>query len=152
TLNAPVGPPPGTEITEVGEISGNVPVVYWNQTLTLTTVACALGTVSYEISVGGNVVRSGEMTEAPTGSGFYTATIAPLYPEHGSAVTRIVSTCPGPDNAEHRFDIYIDPSGRVVDARGRPVAGATVTLLRSDSSDGPFEVVAEGDAVMSPAN
>ena len=33
------------------------------------------------------------------------------------------------------FDIYIDPSGVVVDTGGEPIAGATVTLLRADAEE-----------------
>ncbi|HKC28749.1 MAG TPA: IPT/TIG domain-containing protein, partial [Jatrophihabitans sp.] len=35
----------------------------------------------------------------------------------------------------------IDPSGTVFDTNGNPVAGATVTILRADASDGPFAPV-----------
>lgn len=35
---------------------------------------------------------------------------------------------------------------------GDPIQGATVTLLRSDSDAGPFEVVPNGSAVTSPSN
>jgi carboxypeptidase family protein len=45
-----------------------------------------------------------------------------------------------------------DPSGTVVDQDGFPIAGATVTLLRSDAATGPFVAVPDGSAVMSPAN
>lgn len=47
---------------------------------------------------------------------------------------------------------YIDPSGIVVDTEGAPVAGATVTLWRSDVLEGPFTIVPDGDGFMSPAN
>jgi hypothetical protein len=43
--------------------------------------------------------------------------------------------CPTEPNAE------IDPSGTVLDTNGNPVAGATVTILRSDTSAGPFTAV-----------
>ena len=49
------------------------------------------------------------------------------------------------------FGIYIDPSGTVVDQLGHPITGATVTLFRSDSSSGPFDVVPDGSALMSPS-
>src|SRR5207253_9853079 len=50
------------------------------------------------------------------------------------------------------FEIYIDPSGTVVSPEADPIAGATVTLLSSDSPEGPFAAVPDGSAVMSPAN
>ena len=50
------------------------------------------------------------------------------------------------------FDIYIDPSGQVVDQHNNPVPGATVTLLRSDDFSGPFDAVPNGSGIMSPTN
>lgn len=153
TLNGPTAPPPGTSITDRGTVEGGVPVVYWDEPLTLETQACPSGTVSYEMRLGGTVIRSGSMAEGPSGSGHFTATVPSLYPNHGNAVTSITAQCPNPgDDAETRFDMYIDPSGAVVDTRGDPVAGATVTLLRSDTADGPFEVVPDGGSEMSPSN
>lgn len=49
-------------------------------------------------------------------------------------------------------DIYIDPSGVVKTTTGSLLAGATVTLFRSDSSSGPFTQVPNGSGIMSPAN
>jgi len=51
--------------------------------------------------------------------------------------------------------LYVDPSGTVSTMTGsgpEPVAGATVTLEESASPSGPFTVVPDGSAVMSPAN
>lgn len=152
-LTGPSGPPPGTTITNRGTTGEGVPIVYWNEPLTLQTNACSGGAVSYRITVDGEIVRSGTMAESPAGSGHYAAVVAALYPNHGNAVTVIESSCPNPaEDEEVRFDLYIDPSGTVVDTHGTPLAGATVTLLRSDTSEGPFEPVAEGDPTMSPAN
>jgi IPT/TIG domain len=52
------------------------------------------------------------------------------------------------------FSIYIDPSGTVVDGNNgdAPLAGATVTLLASESLTGTFTPVEEGSPIMSPAN
>ncbi|MGD0069876.1 MAG: IPT/TIG domain-containing protein, partial [Streptosporangiaceae bacterium] len=38
-------------------------------------------------------------------------------------------------------DALVDPSGTVLDTNGNPVSGATVTILRSDTSAGPFTPV-----------
>ena len=150
-LQGTVGLPPGTTITNRG-MSGSVPVIYWNDDLVLTATGCTDGQATYKITQGATtVLRSGAMTE--TTPGHYRATAAALYPEHGDASVEIKITCRnGADDSTFRYDIYIDPSGLVVDGSGRPVAGATVTLLRSDSPEGPFEIVPNGDAVMSPAN
>jgi len=158
TQNVTLGPAPGampagTTMTNIGTNNG-LPIVYWTSPLTLTTEACTGGTGSYTISVGGHVVRNGAMTETPSGSGHYVGTAAALYPSHGDGQVHIAIDCPGATpNQTVDFGIYIDPSGKVVDAgTNLPISGATVTLLRSDSAAGPFIPVATGSAVMSPAN
>ena len=151
---APGAPPAGTEITHIGESEAGLPTLYWNEGLTLSTTGCPGATVTYEIRVGGTVVRSGSMTESPAGSGKYTASTAALYPNHGDGDVSIEIDCPGvtPDETIG-FGIYIDPSGVVKDAgNGDPIAGATVTLLRSGDASGPFTQVPDGSAIMSPAN
>ncbi len=150
-LTGPTGPPSGTTITDRGTTGDGIPVLNWHDQLALETTACAGGSVSYSIALGATTLRSGTMVEGP--AGHYTASVAPLYPTTGNAVTTITSTCPNPgDDHVTQFDIYIDPSGRVVDTHGRLLPGATVTLLRSDVVDGPFVAVEDGSAVMSPAN
>jgi hypothetical protein len=145
-----VGLPTGTTITNRG-MSDGVPVIYWNDELALTATGCTDGSATYRITQGSTVLRSGSMTESSPGS--YRGTAASLYPEHGDATVEIKITCRnGADDSTFRYDIYIDPSGKVVDSAGRPVAGATVTLLRSDDADGPFVAVPNGDAIMSPSN
>ena len=150
TLIGTVGLPTGTTITNRG-MSDGVPVIYWNDELVLTATGCPDGQASYKITQGSTVLRSGSMTESSPGS--YRGTAAALYPEHGDATVEIKITCRnGADDSTFTYDIYIDPSGKVVDSAGRPVAGATVTLLRSDDADGPFVAVPHGDAIMSPSN
>lgn len=66
---------------------------------------------------------------------------------------KISIDCPSPTpDKQTQFDIYIDPSGTVRTTDGVPIAGATVTLWRSDSSTGPYEVVPNGSGIMSPSN
>jgi hypothetical protein len=150
---APGAPPAGTTITSNSTQNG-IPVLFWGDPLTITTEACTGGTGSYQITVGGNVVGGGSMVETPSGSGHYVGTGPALYPNHGDGQVHIAVDCPGatPD-VSIDFTIYIDPSGKVVDAgTGQAISGATVTLLRSDSASGPFIPVADGSAVMSAAN
>jgi hypothetical protein len=90
------------------------------------------------------------MTEFPAGT--YTSVVAQLYPLHGDALVTTRVTCPGGSVEDQAFNVYIDPSGRIVDANGDPVEGATVTLLRSDNESGPYDIVPDGSAIMSPAN
>jgi hypothetical protein len=56
------------------------------------------------------------------------------------------------EEEETSFPIYIDPSGFVRTVDGAPLAGAKVTLFRSEAKSGPFAVVPNGSAVMSPMN
>ena len=149
-LPGPTPPPPGTNITSHSIAEGGIPVVFWGEPLTLTTEACPGRVATYEIILSGVVIRSGGMTEGPSGT--YTATIDPLHPNHGNARLVITILCPDSSPEDDSFDIYIDPSGVVADQNGDPIAGATVTLFRSDSSAGPFEQVHDGSAVMSPSN
>lgn len=152
---APGAPPDGTSVgSQVGTTSSGVPIVYWNDPLSLETHGCVNGTATYEVAVGGTVVRQGPMPETPAGSGDYIATgIEPLYPNHGDAQVSMTITCPDTSQTTVDFGIYIDPSGVVTDAAtGQPIAGATVTLLRSDAIDGPFVPVPNGSAIMSPTN
>lgn len=146
------GPPSGTTITHVGESAGGVPTLYWTEASTIATDGCAGGAASYTVTVGGKEVQSGALTESPAGSGHYEGTIPPLYPSHGNGKVKIeIGGCAEPSTIE--FAIYIDPSGVVKDATtGAPIAGATVTLFRSDELEGPFTQVEDGSAVMSPAN
>jgi hypothetical protein len=58
----------------------------------------------------------------------------------------------GEEEEETTFPIYIDPSGFVRTVDGAPLAGATVTLFQSQAKTGPFTVVPNGSAVMSPMN
>lgn len=89
------------------------------------------------------------MSEGP--AGHYSTTIPALYPDHGNAHVHIELTgCSSPSTVS--FDIYIDPSGSVEDTAGHPITGATVTLLRSSTADGPFAAVQDGSAVMSVSN
>lgn len=54
----------------------------------------------------------------------------------GSGGTCVVASC------THRTNTgLVDPSGTVLDTNGNPVKGATVTILRSDNSAGPYAAV-----------
>ena len=50
------------------------------------------------------------------------------------------------------FDLYIDPSGMVKTTYLAPIVDATVSLFRADTPEGPFELVPDGSALMSPMN
>jgi len=149
-LLQPTGLPTGTTITP-STTSNEVPSVYWRDPLTLTKTGCSAGTTSYQVWQNGVVIRSGSMVESPAG-GTYTATIASFYPLHGDARIVITLQCPGGEPTLFPFNIWIDPSGVVVNTNGEPVPGTTVTLYRADVASGPFDIVVSGSAVMSPGN
>jgi dockerin type I repeat protein len=146
-LQLPVPPPPGTSIEPHSNGGGDVPFVYWNSSLLLTTTGCANGTASYTISPGSSTVAMPQ-----TSPGTYQASVPPLFPTHGAATVTITIQCPGGGTTTIIFNIYIDPSGIVQNSHGALISGATVTLLRSDTAFGPFNIVVDGGAVMSPGN
>lgn len=149
-LRSPTPPPAGTTITQRDTTVDGVPIVYWAAPLTLRTTSCAGGSARYTLTQDGISKRSGALTEGP--ATIYTAQIAPLQPMHGPARLTITIRCPGGATQTRAFDLYIDPSGFVRTVEGTPIAGATVTLYRADRPEGPFTVVPNGSALMSPKN
>ncbi|MEZ5184101.1 MAG: hypothetical protein R2720_09940 [Candidatus Nanopelagicales bacterium] len=149
-LAAPEPLPGNTTLTHVAVTDNGEPVVFWLADLTLTTHACQGAQVYYAMSLGSRILHEGDMAEGPAGT--YSATIPKAYPDHGAAHIDIKVTCPGGTQDDRGFDIYIDPSGTVVNQYGVPLAAATVTLSRSDAEGGPYAVVADGDSIMSPGN
>ncbi len=144
------GPPPGTTVSG-NRGSGDIPVIYWRTPVELTTTSCPGGTATYSVTKEtGTNLAGGPMSEGPAGT--YKATIPAFYPNLGQARVHISIDCPDGSQQTKDFTIYIDPSGLVRTVGGDPIEGATVTLYRSDSSGGPFAVVPDGDALMSPAN
>ncbi|MCK6546929.1 PxKF domain-containing protein [Myxococcota bacterium] len=146
--NQPI--PVGTTIEPANPGGGGVPTVYWTNPLTLTTNGCPGATATYVVTQNGTTFASGALTEISQGR--YQAVIPAFYPNHDYATVTTSLTCPDGSTGSSPFNIYIDPSGRIVDTGGRPVVGATVSLLRSDSSIGPFELVPDGSDIMSPSN
>src|SRR6202000_1959133 len=120
-------------------------------------VGCKGGSATYVIAGsttdGVAQTRKGSLSEDQGQPGSYTGQAAPLYPIHGTASISITIDCPnGPDHSIH-FDIYIDPSGHVVNQHGKPVKGAIVTLMHSKGTKkGPFVKVPNGSSIMSAAN
>lgn len=144
--------PPNVTINTPFVANDGTPAVSSTTGATFTqTDSCPDGIAMWTLTSGGVIIASGPMTEGPPGT--YTGTIPPLFPFRGRADMNISIDCPSGPDKDETFDIYIDPSGTVLNsADGTPVAGATVTLLRSDTSSGPFDAVPDGNAVMSPSN
>ena len=159
--SAATAPPTGVSLVPGnGRGPDGILHVYWDIPTTLTAGSCPGGAATFQLVNRGQVLQSGTMTEGPAGS--YHASIPPLKPNSAEpgksspAQVQISVVCPfaPPLTLSMALDIYIDPSGVVKDvATGQPLAGATVTLYRSDSAAGPFAAVANGDTtVMSPDN
>lgn len=129
----------GSSVTQNPPRSSNgVPLIYWGQPFTLqTTGKCANGTATYNIAPETGPSRSGTLDESPAGSGAYVATVPAVQPTHGhTRITITINNClDGSTQTAGPFDIFIDPSGAVIDDTDgtTPINGATVTLLRSDT-------------------
>lgn len=152
TLLVPVPVPPNVTFVSPGNAPDGTPVIYSDRSTPLTqTDSCPGGVATWSIIAGG-VADSGPMVE--TSPGTYTAIIPPQgVARAGRADFKISIDCPAPTpDKQTVFDIYIDPSGYVRNLSGAPIAGATVTLFRSDTSAGPFEPLPDGDPAMSPSN
>ncbi len=114
---------------------------------------CAGADVEYELrGADGSLWASGTLTESPAGT--YSTSIPPLSGRSGRGELAITVDCPAgvTDPDPVLVDVYIDPSGNVVDTDGNPIEGATVTLSRADTEAGPFAQVPDGSTVMSPEN
>jgi hypothetical protein len=141
-LTAPAPPLAGYGIAPSGDGLGGVPTIFSSDSTTLTATGCS-GTASYTITAPDGSTRNGVMTESPFGSGNYTAPLDPFTATYGTAHAVISFSCQGPVS----FDFYVNPSGKVKDPQGNPIAGATVTLL--DANRVP---IPDGSGIMSPSN
>jgi hypothetical protein len=151
-LHSTGSPPDGTRVGGRAFKDGEVASIFYAEPFDIEQKACQDAKVKYRLLLGAQTLSRGDLEPTPEDPTLYRATIRPLKPSHGYGTVRIdVTGCvnfgPSP-----RFDLYIDPSGNVRDLKGRPIFGATVRLLRSDTPGGPFELVPDGSLIMSPAN
>lgn len=129
-----------------------VPWIAWHAATTLQEESpSGLGTIFVEVLQNGSVIATFSLTEGPPGStpgtSIYSGVMPDLAPHHGWVRVR-----KHVGNTIEEFDAWIDPSGAVKTVGGSPIEGATVTLYRSDSPAGPFTIVPDGNAIMSPTN
>ena len=145
--------------TTVGTVDGDVspdratPIFPGQSTPLALDGRCEGASATYELrGEDGSLWASGTLTEGAPGS--YAGSVPPQSGRSGRGELSIDVDCPEgtPDPEPVLVDVYIDPSGNVVDTEGNPVEGATVTLLRSDTEVGPFDVVPDGSDTMSPEN
>ena len=132
-----------------------VPTLYWEAETTVTKDKCPDGTTG-EQSARYRIVSDTETfqdwTDMPIqGDGSFRAVVPALSPHHGDAHFEFEVTC-GSTITPSGFDVYIDPSGVVVDQDGKPVRDAKVTLYRFQGAALGYVPVPDGSTVMSPAN
>ncbi len=112
---------------------------------TISALGCLPGRVaSFHLQ---SAVRAVDLPSNEPIPGVYVATFTPVLGEQLIMGELLVEGCPSVP-----FQFYIDPSGTVRAPGGTPIEGVTVTLLRSDSPDGPFDVIADGSTLMSASN
>lgn len=146
-LHGPQPLPANASITTPsrGVATSGTPTTYWGDPMTVSVSGCSGGTASATFTVADGYTETITLVEGPPG--VYTGTFAAPYPHHGAASVAF-AVC----GSNGSFDLYIDPSGVVRNTRGGVVAGAVVTLYRSDDPAGPFVQVPDGSAIMSPGN
>jgi hypothetical protein len=153
TLTIPQGPPEGITVG-TGSTGGGLPTLVIGRPEPITVAGCETaptfqvfsGGQVVPIEVGGQTVT--EATMVADGAGGWAAEFTVNVVGLVEIVVDRDEACGGPA----AFNVYIDPSGVVVDRAGNPLEGATVTLTRSTSPDGPFTVVPDGDSTMAPSN
>ncbi|MDN4163284.1 nidogen-like domain-containing protein [Nocardioides abyssi] len=143
------GSTPGAGAVRVGD--DGVPVTDYRADLDLVVNGCP-GVIdpTFTLTLNGAVQATGALVEESPGR--YTAVVPATYPQHGAAnlTTSVPRDCG--DRTTVGFDLYIDPSGVVTDQYGRLLAGAEVTLRRSDSENGTYGILPDGSALMSSSN
>ena len=139
---------------------GGVPVVHWQEPFVIEYKAPKGSEVEVEVEFPGQPPERSRRRRPPrtgaerTGRRDLQVPGPPLYPNHGPAeVTIKIKPKPPTGPEETTFPIYIDPSGLVRTTTGACSPGATVTLYRSDSKVGPFDIVSgrlRGDVADEP--
>jgi hypothetical protein len=140
--------PDGASITTPsgGILTSGIAVTLYGDPITLRIHGCApgAGTALLRLPLG----YTQSVALVSDGPGTYVAIFAAPSPFDGTGSISWTLDC----GTTGGFDIYIDPSGVVRTVSGDPVAGATVTLYRSDLAAGPFVQVPNLSAIMSPGN
>lgn len=165
-LQVPQAPPASVGVTGPGfrgTAPGGVPVVHWNVPFSVrvhvsapppgTQVEAKLETPDGDRDPVDEDFEDEPETPDPD-DGTWEFEFPSTNPLHGNGFIRITIIPPTPEepDGEIIFPVYIDPSGYVRTTDGTALPGATVTLFRSDFPGGPFTVVPDGSAVMSPSN
>ncbi|MDA0179196.1 hypothetical protein OJ997_02720 [Solirubrobacter phytolaccae] len=153
-LGRPLLVPDGTTITPWHLNLLGLPSIDNTTDFDVTTTACPGALVILRVfASSGQRLLTTVLPESATQPGQYVASFPGGLSWQPDRVTfRYEITCPDGSTPPLEFDIYLDPSGRVLTPSGAAVEDATVTLLRSDDAGGPFTVVPDGSTIMSPSN
>jgi hypothetical protein len=109
-------------------------------------------TLEWEFTVNGVVVSQSAAPVPSDATGKFVFTIPTLYPAHGNGNLSYTITPLSGSPVTTDFDVYVDPSGIIVDKYGTPINGAVVTLLHKDIASGKFVAVPAGSTIMSTNN
>jgi hypothetical protein len=150
-LRRAVAPPTGTFFSPSRSVQGGLPSVFAGQDLYFSTVAAPNATSArYSVAfTSGAESVTGALAERQGGT--YYAEIPGLRTSGTAVVTTTFEYASGAVVTVD-FDLYIDPSGTVVDQYGTPVSGATVTVSRSETEGGVYTAIPDGSLLLSPAN
>jgi hypothetical protein len=129
------------------------PLIHWDLPFNLRTTGCNGGTATYTIA--SEVGDTGLFVNKPMAEiqpGEYFASVPKLNPMHGTTKITMKIACPDGTTQTEVINVYIDPSGLVRTPQGNGIPGATMTLFRADSPNGPFVQVPNGSTIMAPYN
>ena len=149
-IASPTAPPEGTVVGGWSSSRDGIPTFGASDTISISHDGCSGGYASAG-PADFDLLRV-TLIEAPSGSGTYVGSLdLGSFNITGWLQVTISEDCDG-ESAWVEFSVYIDPSGVVVDQFGKPVAGATVTLLRDNPGTVifDFEAVAGGSVLMDP--
>jgi hypothetical protein len=179
--NAPPEPPPPEVdvIGDTGLVVNGLSVIFWGSSTTYTknvTLHCN-GIMPVQVKLVIEMPETGgkfeqlmtKMTDNPMTpqdeSQIWTVTFLPFFPHHGVAILTFFVDCPPdtmgfPENVllisfedeiQMGGNVYIDPSGTILDAcTNEPLAGAAVTLLKeSPPGSGMFVIPLLSDHIPS---
>lgn len=149
--------PPPTNVVVPGSLPGHsAPTIRPSTSQAFNVTGCATtSSPTYTIEFPSGATASGPLTAGAVNGSLATFSVTvpgwQIPTTQFTFETNVPADC-APNTPPTKVVIYVDPSGIVTDQYGRPIEGATVTLLRSGDPLGPFSAVADGDdAVMDPS-
>lgn len=125
----------GAGTLDPSHVNNTQPAINWRDTVTRSVFGCVGATATFvvtKIDQLGNTIPIAQGNATETTPGTYAAIFGPVYPNHDQARISVTLDCPSGPEEVNNLDMWIDPSGYVLDTRGDPIEGATVTLFFSD--------------------